>query len=208
MRPSKVIGVTGTIASGKSTACKYLEERYGLRRIDADLVGHEVLKSPEMVRELTKAFGEAILDTDGTLSRKRLGQIVFGDPKSLRRLNELTHPVICRRIAEEVHAFREEEEGPPVLLLEAIELLRTPLLELVEETWVVWAEDEIRIRRVMQRQNLSRKEAEERVLGQWPQESYKAAADVLIDGSGSVEELYLQLDLQMTERMSAFEGEK
>ena len=157
---------------------------------------------------MTKAFGEAILDTDGTLSRKRLGQIVFGDPKSLRRLNELTHPVICRRIAEEVHAFREEEEGPPVLLLEAIELLRTPLLELVEETWVVWAEDEIRIRRVMQRQNLSRKEAGERVLGQWPQESYKAAADVLIDGSGSVEELYLQLDLQMTERMSAFEGEK
>lgn len=208
MRPSKVIGVTGTIASGKSTACRYLEEHYGMRRIDADQVGHEVTKSPEVVRELTKAFGKAILDSAGKLDRRRLGRIVFRDPDSLKRLNEITHPVICQQIAEEIKRFRKDPGKMPCLLLEAIELLRTPLVDLVDEVWVVWAEDEIRIQRVMQRQNLTREEAEERVWGQWYQDSYMAAADVRIDGSGSIEALYRELDRKVAERMSAFDGKE
>ncbi|HIR36124.1 MAG TPA: dephospho-CoA kinase [Candidatus Faecimorpha stercoravium] len=208
MRPSKVIGVTGTIASGKSTACRYLEEHYGIKRIDADQVGHEVTRSSEVVRELTKAFGKAILDSAGKLDRKSLGRIVFRDPDSLKQLNEITHPVICQQIEEEVKRFREDPGEVPCLLLEAIELLRTPLLDLVDEVWVVWAEDEIRVRRVMQRQNLTREEAEDRVRGQWSQDSYMAAADVLIDGSGSVEALYRELDRKVTERMSAFDGKE
>ena len=208
MRPSKVIGVTGTIASGKSTACRYLEEHYGMRRIDADQVGHEVTQSSEVVRELTKAFGKAILDNAGKLDRRSLGRIVFQDPDSLSRLNEITHPVICQQIAEEVQRFRKDPGEVPCLLLEAIELLRTPLVDLFDEVWVVWAEDEIRVRRVMQRQNLTREEAEDRVRGQWSQDSYMAAADVLIDGSGRVEAMYRELDRKVAERMSAFVGKE
>ena len=84
-----------------------------------------------------------------------------------------------------------------MILLEAIELLRTPLKALAGEIWVVWAEDTVRVRRIMARQGLSEAEAWDRVRGQWPQENYKKAADVLIDGGQPLEEMYRFLDRLM-----------
>ena len=177
MRQSKVIGITGSIAAGKSTVCRYLEERYNIYRLDADQVGHEMIERPNIVKELTNAFGTSILDTVGKIDRRALGGLVFTDPEKLARLNAITHPAICREIEERIRSRRD-----PLILLEAIELLRTPLKALAGEIWVVWAEDTVRVRRIMARQGLSEAEAWDRVRGQWPQENYKKAADVLIDG--------------------------
>ena len=193
-RSVPVIGITGSIASGKSTAGRYLEEKCAVRRIDADQVAHKVLEEPAIVKELTNAFGKDILDKAGKIDRARLGNIVFSDPEALARLNGITHPPVCRKIQAEIEAFRLDPGNSPFLLLEAIELLRTPLKDMVDEIWVVWAEDRVRVRRVMERQHLTEEEAWARVRSQWPQEKYKAAADVLIDGGGTVEELYPKLD--------------
>ena len=192
MRQSKVIGITGSIAAGKSTVCRYLEERYGIYRLDADQVGHEMIERPNIVKELTNAFGTAILDTAGRIDRRTLGGMVFTDPEKLALLNAITHPAICREIEERIRSRRD-----PLILLEAIELLRTPLKALAGEIWVVWAEDTVRVRRIMARQGLSEAEAWDRVRGQWPQENYKKAADVLIDGGQPLEEMYRFLDRLM-----------
>ncbi len=192
MRQSKVIGITGSIAAGKSTVCRYLEERYGIYRLDADQVGHEMIERPNIVKELTNAFGTAILDTAGRIDRRALGGMVFTDPEKLALLNSITHPAICREIEERIRSRRD-----PLILLEAIELLRTPLKALAGEIWVVWAEDTVRVRRIMARQGLSEAEAWDRVRGQWPQENYKKAADVLIDGGQPLEEMYRFLDRLM-----------
>lgn len=192
MRQSKVIGITGSIAAGKSTVCRYLEERYGIYRLDADQVGHEMIERPNIVKELTNAFGTAILDTAGRIDRRALGGMVFTDPEKLALLNSITHPAICREIEERIRSRRD-----PLILLEAIELLRTPLKVLAGEIWVVWAEDTVRVRRIMARQGLSEAEAWDRVRGQWPQENYKKAADVLIDGGQPLEEMYRFLDRLM-----------
>ena len=199
MKQSKVIGITGSIAAGKSTVCSYLEEKYGVRRLDADKTGHEVIMRPEVVKELTKAFGKAILDSAGVVNRKALGSIVFADPHKLQLLNQITHPVICDEIRCRIQEFRQNPDAP-IFMLEAIELLRTPLKDMVEENWVVWADDEVRVQRIMKRQNLDEQEARNRVQSQWSQENYKAAADVLIDGGGTVEELHEALD-RLMERM-------
>ena len=192
MRQSKVIGITGSIAAGKSTVCRYLEERYNIYRLDADQVGHEMIERPNIVKELTNAFGTSILDTVGKIDRRALGGLVFTDPEKLARLNAITHPAICREIEERIRSRRD-----PLILLEAIELRRTPLKALAGEIWVVWAEDTVRVRRIMARQGLSEAEAWDRVRGQWPQVNYKKAADVLIDGGQPLEEMYRFLDRLM-----------
>lgn len=198
-RNPPIIGITGSIASGKSTVCNYLEQRYGVRRLDADRTGHEVIQRQDIVKELTNAFGKAILDNAGRTDRKALGSIVFADPEKLKLLNAITHPVICQEIEGELRRFRQNPGSAPFFMLEAIELLRTPLKAMTDEIWVIWAKDEVRIQRVMKRQNLSRAEAVNRVESQWKQENYMKAADELIDGGGTTEELYAALD-RMLER--------
>ena len=191
-----VIGVTGSIAAGKSTAVQYLVDRYQVVLIDADKVGHEVLDDRKTRRQLTNRFGKDILDELGKISRKRLGAIVFADPDKLAELNRLTHPEICRRIGERTEKIRQEGTAPAVFI-EAIELLRSPLKDMIDEVWVVWADDEVRLNRVMQRQSLTREEAQARLRSQIPQEELKAAADRLIDGGLPLEEEYRQLDRMM-----------
>ena len=127
MKPNKqVIGLTGTIASGKSTAAAYFHEKYGVPVIDADKVGHEVLEDPRIIGQLTEAFGGDIL-VHGRIDRKKLGNKVFDDPASLERLNGITHPEICRRVHETAEAFRKSDDPAPFMLIEAYGLLQSDL---------------------------------------------------------------------------------
>ena len=195
--PGFVIGLTGGIASGKSAVRFFLEKKYRAQTIDADVEGHRVLQSPEMLVELTKEFGTDILNEIGLVDRKKLGSIVFADLAKLLRLNEITHPAICREIAEKVKAYRADRNKRPLLVLEAIELLRTPLAGLVDEVWVVDAPEDIRIERIMKRQGLTAEQAEERIARQMSAEEYAKRADWIIDGSGALPELYASLEKRL-----------
>lgn len=174
MKQNKVvIGVTGTIASGKSTICRYMEEMYGAFRIDADIVARKVVEDFRMT--LCELFGDSILTREDTVDRKALGAIVFSDPDKLKLLNETVHPETARRIGKMI-----EEAEASLVLVEAVELLRSDLRNMIDTAWVVYAEPKLRISRMMSVRGLSEKEAADRVSSQLDDETYRSMADVEI----------------------------
>lgn len=187
MKPNKyIIGLTGTIASGKSTTAKYLEKAYQIPRIDADLAAREVVE--EMKYQLAEEFGSEIL-VEGQLSRPKLGSIVFSDAEKLKKLNAMTHPATCRKIQKWI-----EEQEAKVVLVEAIELLRSELKDMVDTVWVVYAAPQIRVERMMVERGLSEEEARKRVASQWDDATYQAQANEVLDGSHDTQWLYEQCD--------------
>lgn len=187
MKPNKyVIGLTGTIASGKSTTAKYLEKAYQIPRIDADLAAREVVE--ELKYQLAEEFGSEIL-VDGQLSRPKLGSIVFADGEKLKKLNAMTHPATCRKIQKWI-----EQQEAKVVMVEAIELLRSQLKDMVDTVWVVYASPQIRVERMMQERGLSEEEARKRVASQWDDATYQAQANEVLDGSRDTGYLYEQCD--------------
>ena len=185
---TKVIGLTGTIASGKSTVSQYLRTRYGAVHIDADLVARDVVSG--MAAELSRVFGDEILK-DGDVDRKALGAIVFADPEKLSQLNHLVHPATCRKIQEMIDAL----PAGTLAVVEAIELLRTPLKDMADQIWVVYADPQIRLKRLMNSRGLSEEEAKDRIGSQWDDETYLSYADRIIrSNDGSFSELYEQVD--------------
>lgn len=187
-----ILGLTGTIAAGKSTAARYLTSAYGFWHIDADQVGHRVVN--EMAGELSKEFGDRILDANGKVIRKELSCLVFTDPEKLARLNALTHPRVCKEISRMI----SEDQRHGRVLIEAVELLRTGLKDMVREVWVVMADPQVRTERMMQKRGLSRQQAEERIRSQLPDEFYRQHASVILQNSlGSPENLYRQIDREM-----------
>ena len=187
MKPNKyVIGLTGTIASGKSTTAKYLEKTYQIPRIDADLVAREVVE--ELKYQLAEEFGSEIL-VEGQLSRPKLGSIVVADAEKLKKLNAMTHPATCRKIQRWI-----EEQEAKLVLVEAIELLRSELKDMVDTVWVVYAAPQIRVERMMQERGLSEDEARKRVASQWDDATYQAQASEVLDGSHDTQQLYEQCD--------------
>jgi len=187
MKPNKfVIGLTGTIASGKSTTAKYLEKNYRIPRIDADLAAREVVE--ELKYQLAEVFGSEII-VDGQLSRPKLGSVVFADGEKLKKLNAMTHPATCRKIQKWI-----EEQEAKVVLVEAIELLRSELKDMVDTVWVVYAAPQIRVERMMVERGLTEEEAKKRVASQWDDATYQAQANEVLDGSLDTRHLYKQCD--------------
>ena len=129
-----VIGLTGGIASGKSTVSQMLREK-GATVIEADKVGHEVYQpgSPGW-REVVATFGPTVVGEGGNIDRSSLGEIVFRDPEALRRLNAITHPRMKAIMAQQVQALKEK--GTPVVVLEAAVLIEAEWLSLVDEVWL------------------------------------------------------------------------
>lgn len=179
-----VIGLTGGIASGKSTVSRILRE-LGAEVIDADLVAREVMRpGTEAWRELVNHFGPQILDADGSINRRRLGRLVFTDPAALAALNEITHPCITRRIQEQVARARQEGR---VVVVDAPLLIEAGMHRMVDEVWLVVVEPGVQVERVMRRDNLTYQEALSRLRSQMPLEEKKMFAHHVIDNSGPVQ---------------------
>ncbi len=195
-----VIGLTGTIASGKSTVSRYLKRKYHAVHIDADLVAREVVQSE--AASLSEVFGPEILTEDGIVDRKALGRIVFQDPEALETLNRMIHPSTVQRIADDIEKIRKMDqdssdsfEGSQIVVVEAIELLRSGLKDIVDTIWVVYADPKIRQLRMMNERNLSEQDAADRISSQWDDETYRAHADQIIKSTGGdVKLLYDQVD--------------
>ena len=161
-----IIGVTGGIASGKSTVCSILESM-GFIHIDADEVAHDVLEIPEVIGDVTAVFGNEILIASDDrrsplrIDRKALGKIVFNDPAGMETLERITHPIITRIIKERV----QNDPGRDYVI-EAIALVSSGIYEILDELWVVYAEPEVQIRRLMETRGMSRADAEDRLKSQ------------------------------------------
>ena len=183
-----VIGLTGNIATGKSSVAKMLED-LGATVIDADALVHELQrKGTPVYDDIVAAFGPGILDRAGAIDRKALGAIVFGDPVQLRRLESIVHPAVLIESARRITAA-----ATPVAVYEAIKLIEAGRAEMCDALWVVTARSDVQLQRLMRDRHMSEAEARQRIEAQPPQSEKIRRATVIIDNSGSLEETQQQV---------------
>jgi dephospho-CoA kinase len=176
-----MIGLTGNIATGKSTVARMLAE-LGAETIDADKVTREVMRAGTPVHAaIVETFGAEVLAPDGGIDRERLGALVFADPAALARLEAIVHPATIEAISRRVVASPAK-----VIVVEAIKLIEAGMAGSCDSVWVTTCRTEQQIARLMKTRDLSRAEAEQRVRAQPPQEAKIARADVVVDTSGTL----------------------
>ena len=179
-------GLTGGAASGKSTVARMFQD-LGARIIDADRIGHEMLRSSSPAyAEILRQFGKEILDDSGEIDRSRLGRIVFGDPQKLQQLNAIVHPRIIARV-EDLAAQHHADDPGAVILVDAALIFEAGIGGRFDKVVVAWCRPEQQIERLMAKSGLTREEAERRIAAQMPAEEKRRRADYLIDCSGSLE---------------------
>ena len=179
-----LIGLTGNIGTGKSTVARQLAE-LGALVVDADLVYRELIEPDRPGwRAVVELFGDRVLTPDRRIDRRRLGEIVFRDPAALARLERATHPLVLERVER-----RLAEARPAVAVHEAIKLIESGAADRCDELWVVTAERERQIERLVASRGLSHEEAALRVDGQPSQEEKSARADVVLPNDGDLDAL-------------------
>lgn len=185
-----IIGLTGNIATGKSTVLTYLATK-GAHIIDADRLTHLAMApGGPAYQPIVDEFGPTILNGDGAVNRPALGKIVFSDPSALQRLEQIVHPAVFNLAQQELEAT-----SASIIVIEAIKLLEARrLLTLCDEVWVVTASLETQLQRLIEQRGMVEAEARRRMAAQSPQAEKVKQAHRVIDNDGTPEQLQAQLD--------------
>lgn len=191
MSQNKIIGLTGSISTGKTQVSNYLRDR-GEMVIDADLIAREVVDLEPVKEKIKEAFGNDIYKDD-ELDRKALGEIVFRDKEKRQVLNEIEHPEIYRIILEEIKNSKGRVFVDIPLLFESQHLNEKYGLDF-DEIWLVYVNRETQVKRLIKRDRISRGYALEKINSQMSVEDKKIMSDVIIDNSGSLEETFKQVE--------------
>ena len=179
-----VIGLTGSIGTGKSEAARQLEA-LGASIISADQVGHEAYTpDTEAWEQVVAVFGDEILGDDGEIDRRKLGTIVFSDSGRLDKLNQIMHPRMARMVADQIEDLRTQ--GVDVVVVEAALLFEAGWDSLVEEVWVTDSPEQMVIERLKKRNGLSEEEARKRISSQMDRSERLERSDYVIDNSGDM----------------------
>lgn len=187
------IGITGSIACGKSTVSNYLKEK-GYTIIDADKLGHIALTSDEVKEKLKKSFGYTILENN-EISREKLGKLVFGNNENLKVLNSIVHPYIRKIILQLQEKHRDER----LVFLDIALLFEAGFEDLVEKIIVVHVDEKIQLARLMSRNALSKEQAMFRIESQMSSNDKSKLGNYVINNSNTKEETYRQIDLILDE---------
>lgn len=178
----KIIGLTGPVGSGKNEVCKILRRR-GVYVIDADEVGHKLLfPQSDVWKEIIKAFGSKVLQPGGKVNRKKLGNIVFSDPKLLKKLNKIMHPVMKEEIKSQISSLQSPKYK--FIIINATVLKEIGLIPFVDKVWVVLADKKKRLNRLIKK-GLSRERALARIKAQPKDKDYLRMADKVIRNDGT-----------------------
>jgi dephospho-CoA kinase len=184
-----VIGLTGPIASGKSTVLGMLAAR-GVEVIDADAVYRSLLlPGSELSRRIIARFGPEVITESGDIDRAALGKRVFTDAAALRELDALTHPFVVSAIRHRIASA-----GADFVAVEAIKLIQSGLGSDIDSLWVVTADERSRLRRLLARSALDEGQVRQRLSAGFDPDMSRAEADVVIDNSGTLEETARQVD--------------
>ena len=174
-----IIGLTGGIASGKSTVARMLAE-LGAVVIDADKVGHEAFRPhTEAWRKVVAAFRKGILDQNEEIDRSKLAQLVFNDPKALKRLDRIMHPLMHRIVEKKIEALRHQ--GVEVVVLEATLLVEARWTDLVDQVWVTITPEAAVVNRLVSQKGFTEEQARARIKSQTPIAQRAKNADVVIE---------------------------
>lgn len=188
MKQSKmrIIGLTGGVATGKSTVARFFSQ-HGITVIDADAIAREaVLPGAPALQRIIDVFGSGILLPDGTLDRKALGAVVFGDVEKLRLLEGILHPAI--KLLAEQKISRSGQDGERVVVYMAPLLIEAGATDRVDEIWVVSTTEAVQLERLMSRDKISREEAMRIIESQMPLTEKVRFGRVVIDNSGTEEQ--------------------
>jgi len=186
----KRIGITGGIGSGKSAVTDFLRDK-GYMVIDADEIAREAAMpgEPAMLR-LREEMGDEVFNEDGSLNRQKLADIMFYDPIALMTVNEIFHGDIKERIEARVRG----SQGAKVVFLSVPLLFEADAGWMADEKWLVTADEDKRIKRVMDRDGMSDEDVKARMASQMPEDEKRARADVVIENNGTIEELYVTVE--------------
>ena len=202
-----IIGLTGGIASGKSTAARHLAS-VGAHVIDADRLGHRAYEPGTAAhRAVIETFGPDVRADDGTIDRRALGGKVFGDPAQLKRLTDIVWPEI-RRLAQEDIASAQATDPDAIVVLEAAVLLEAGWQHGLDETWVVVVDRDTAVARAMARDGVDAAAVQSRIDAQLSNEERVAQATAVVHNSGTEAELIAQLDAEWARVAGAWKGER
>ena len=186
-----IIGLTGSIASGKSAVAKMIQS-YGLPIVDADVVARQVVEpgSPTL-KKIAEAFGQDVIAADGSMDRAKVGSIIFHDEAMRQKLNSIIHPAI----REEMIRQRDEfiSYGEKNVFMDIPLLFESKLQHFVQKIIVVSVSEEVQLTRLMARNGFSEDEAKARIETQMPVKEKEALADAVIDNDGTLEQTAIQL---------------
>jgi len=191
----RVVVVTGQTGTGKSTVCSWLAQR-GAFVLDADRIGHEVLRREEMILRLSETFSTAVLRDDGQIDRARLGGLVFADPESLRALNALVHPPLVEELRARIATLRRTRAAELIVVDAALYFLFPDRLE-CDAVVLTRTSPRIQLQRITERDGLSEESARERLERQREILEHEAEADYVLDTSAAPSQVRRELLLNM-----------
>lgn len=199
----KIIGLTGGIATGKSTVSKLILNK-GFPLIDADVIAREVVRIGEdAYNKIIEEFGKEILQSDKSIDRKKLGDLVFGNKELRLKLNSIVHPEIYKKIREKILLYSKFNDiiflDIP-LLIEGIKDLEKNNI-MIDEIWLVYTEPEIQLNRLMKRDKIDRELAIKKINSQMSIKDKLKYAHVIIDNNSNIEELIENVDKALRKYM-------
>ncbi|WP_315784612.1 dephospho-CoA kinase [Fischerella sp. JS2] len=190
----KIIGLTGGIATGKTTVANYLAQAYNLPILDADIYAREaVCVGSPILDAIATRYGKQILLPNGNLDRQKLGEIIFKNSEERTWIENLIHPYVRDRFLTEIQASTVE-----TLVLVVPLLFEAGMTDYVTETWVVWCSQQQQLARLIQRNHLTFEQAQARIHSQMSLAEKAARADVVLDNSSTLEALLKQVDAALT----------
>lgn len=186
------LGLTGGIATGKTTISNYLKTK-GIPVLDADEYARKVVEpgTPGLT-DIVNTFGKQVLQSDGSLNRKLLGQIIFNDMTARQKLNGITHPRIQQMMTDELQKLAKGKT--PLVILDIPLLLENHNIAGADAIMVVTVPESIQLNRLMQRNNLTKEEAQRRIDAQMPLSEKEKLADFIVDNSGTIANTLTQVD--------------
>ena len=195
----KVIGITGGVGAGKSRILTYLEEKYQARILMADQAAHRVKEKGQSCYEpLVSLLGREVLDEQGEIHKGRMAAMIFSEQKLLLQVNEIIHPEVRKYILGQIELERKRGEAK-FFFLEAALLIEEHYDEICDELWYIYAEDSIRISRLMESRGYSREKALQIMKGQLLDEEFRKGCQFVIDNSGRLERALEQIDRKLGE---------
>ncbi len=185
-----ILGLTGGIGTGKSTVAKMLREK-NIPVVDTDSISKEIIEYPEIIEKIKAEISSKIFNNENKLDRKKLSEIVFENKDKLKKLNEIMHPVILKKMWEEVEKLKKDYK---IIVVDIPLLFEINMENEVDKVLLIYSSKEIQIERIMNRDGRSREEAIKIINSQMPLYKKREKSDYIIQNNDSLEKLEKNLD--------------